>query len=88
MPSPVMSKLREGLEATHWPGRCQRITLPAHPLSVVLDGAHTPESMLAFVGYLRDHPPANDPYDQAHGVDRRHDGQPDAVVLLLHLAAG
>ena len=37
---------KEGLIKTRWPGRCQTVQDPVHPLTTwFLDGAHTHESL-------------------------------------------
>lgn len=55
-----------GIEATHWPGRLDWLSLAVHPapsppLRILLDGAHNPSSAMHLATYLATLPPSLSP---------------------------
>ncbi len=70
--------VRQGLEATHWPGRLQ--WLPGHP-RILLDGAHNPAGAQALAAFLAEHRPALNRLILVFGVLRDKDWE--AMLRLL-----
>lgn len=75
----------EGLKNYHWPGRAQIHQMPASPIRLFLDGAHTSESVKACVDWFAMQ--SRKPNEASHALFFNCNKPRDPRVLLAPIAA-